>query len=68
MRIAENPAVQKTPPLPGTLPKQVRPPAVASCRPARAYALPMSMPATKTSAPPRITCIADIRKLIRKYR
>ena len=68
MRIAEKYRRTKDSPLPGTLPKQVRPPAVASYRPARAYALPMSMPATKTSAPPRITCIADIRKLIRKYR
>ncbi len=31
------------------------------------YALPMSTPEAKTSAPPRITCSADIRKLISKY-
>ena len=32
------------------------------------YALPMRMPEAKTSAPPRITWKADMRKLISKYR
>ncbi len=34
--------------------------------PGASYALPMRMPEAKTSAPPRITCKADMKKLMRK--